>query len=481
MAVAGVSGDTLAFRVTVLPGQEYPVTVDPSTTATAINTQSGYSSMYNEVYLTARNGIYGNTSSNYAVGQVYNGVNSYMVFRTFTHFSLPGMIACSACTLYVNGSSDNSTTDFTIHVYGARLYKPTLTGDDFKNFSNWAASGTYDSSKVMNNAWHSSSYSSAWNKIVFNSTGLDSMKAASGDTLWIALLSNRDVAPTTPTGEERIYFEYSTNTPYLSFTYSVPTINPPTDFFMTPIAGARDSMLITWTNNYSSSIDSLILKTWPDNQWVASFTKTATSARIGGLNPYTKYRWYVRADSAGIYGYANADSCYTTQTFKTENFNFSNAGYAQNAATAVYDSARAETNADSLSTGSTYLGQQKSGSNFFIFRHYQDVTLPAMTKAQAETLFVKGTTDNFCDGFFHHGLLRSLEGRDRGDGEILHLRRLEDRHDRLHRVCAHDGIQYLRVLDGDAEQIRLHAGGTGYDAQTESGGGHAPHHSPLLA
>jgi hypothetical protein len=110
--------------------------------------------MYNEVYLTARNGIYGNTSSNYAVGQVYNGVNSYMVFRTFTHFSLPGMIACSACTLYVNGSSDNSTTDFTIHVYGARLYKPTLTGDDFKNFSNWAASGTYDSSKVMNNAWH---------------------------------------------------------------------------------------------------------------------------------------------------------------------------------------------------------------------------------------------------------------------------------------------------------------------------------------
>ena len=397
MAVASVAGDTLAFQVTMLPGQKYPVTVDPSTTITA-GAQSGYVRNANANYLTGRNSTSGNDASpNYIeAGQNYSTPN-YYYHRGILNFAIPGMSSCSACTLYVDGAFDESTTDFNVNIYGANAARPTLTTADFSKFNGWQSSGAYTGT-VLNNTWNTSSYSGGWNAIVFNSAGLDSVVKCKGDTLWIATLSSRDVAGTQPTGVERVTFS-SSPTPYLSISYTVPTINWPTGFLMTPIAGAKDSMLVSWVNNCSSGIDSLILKTYPDSQRVATLTKTATSARIGGLNPYQKYRWYVRADSAHIYGYSNADSMWTCQIFKTENFSLVNYGCATNAATAVYDSARAETKADSLSTGLTYLGQQKNGSTYYIFRHYQNIALPAMMKAQAETLVVKGTTDNSATDF----------------------------------------------------------------------------------
>lgn len=406
MAVASVKGDTLTFKLTVLPGQEFPLTVDPTTTVTLIAAESGYVTDGSTTYLNVRNGNGSSgspiTSSVIAIGQVYSDPN-YTMYRSYIHFAIPEMIASSACTLYANGGGDFTDTDWTLHIYGARKYRSVLTKDDWVNFSNWAASGTYDSSKVMNESWHTSSYSADWNKIIFNSTGLDSVKAAAGDTLWFALLSNRDVRADEPTGDERLYFERTGNVPYLSFTYTVPSINPPTAFFMSPITGARDSLLLSWTKNYSDNVDSLVLYQWPDSVRIATLTKTSTSLRRGGLTPYTRYRWYVRADSAGVYGYSNVDSCWTTQTFKTENFNLLVYGYVQNNATAVYDSARGETVADSLASGSTYLGQTKDGiagaGKYLIMRHWANVIIPKLIKVQAESLFISGLEDSTTTDF----------------------------------------------------------------------------------
>lgn len=173
-------------------------------------------------YLDARNATSGLASATIsAVGQ--KPAAEFGIYRLFYRFPLPEMVSCSACTLFINGNSNSSTTDFAIHVYGANAVRPTIANDDFIKFDGWQASGTYDSTNVMNLPWHSASYSDpVWNKIIFNSTGLDSVVAASGDTLWIALVSNRDVRADEPSANEFITFEYSSNTPYLSYTYESP-------------------------------------------------------------------------------------------------------------------------------------------------------------------------------------------------------------------------------------------------------------------
>lgn len=367
-----------------------------SATSTAINAQSGELWAISRLWSSARDTTAAaTTASQYEVGRSFS-TPLYTECRSYLHFAIPSMKAALSCTLYVNGSVDQSDTDFGIQLYGARLYKPTFTVNDWVNFSNHGGAATpWDSTKVLNLTWRSESYDYGWNKIIFNTTGLDSITAAKGDTLWIVMLSNEEVAYNhAQIGQERVSFEYGTNTPYLSMTFSKPTINSPTNFQMFPIAGRMDSLALSWTNNNSVSIDSLVLYQWPDSVRIATLTKTASSAHIGGLNPFAKYRYYVRADSQTIYGYSNADSCWTTRSYKTEDFYLSNTGYAQNAATAVYDSARAETKSDSLSYGSGFLGQMKSGGLYYIFRNYFNVLFPAMLNAKAETLYITGTADH---------------------------------------------------------------------------------------
>ena len=410
MAVASVSGDTLTFRVTVLPGQEYPVTVDPTTTVNVITATSGYVIKSGEdTYSNIRNAVTGTGAgfeSTMYIGQNISG-SLRLVSRTFISIPLSDLGVCDACTLYIDGARDGSVTDFNVNIYGARLYKSTLTATDFSHFNGWQSSGAYNG-VILNDAWSSSSYSADWNKLVFNAAGKDSVQEAFGDTLWVALLSSCDVSATEMSNEEDMEITRTGgNAPYLSITYHIPAINPPTNFLMTPITGARDSLLLTWTKNYSDNIDSLVLYQWPDSARIATLTKTASSARIGGLNPYTHYRWYVRADSAAVYGYSNPDSMWTCQTFKTENLSLLLNGYTGNNVTAVYDSARGEIKADSLTQGDGLIGQWKDLSNagggganmMYIHREYMTFALPAMKKVQAESLMIAGASDSSATDF----------------------------------------------------------------------------------
>ncbi len=396
-----IEKDVLVAEVSA-KGAIFPIIVDPSTTVNTLSTQGGRVYELNATYLTARNTA---TASQVAVGELLmvgqrNAAGTYYVKRSFMAFPISGMSACTACTLYVNGDDDYSTTDFNICLFGANSYRSTLTGADFSKFDGWAAGGAYSGTR-LNDVWNSSSYSANWNAIIFNVAGRDSLFAAKSDTLWMAMVSDEDSAASQPADEEDMNFEL---TPYLSYTYTVPTINWPTNFLMTPIASAKDSMLITWTKNYSDNVDSLVLYQYPDSVRIATLTKTASTGRIGGLNPYQKYKWYVRADSAGVYGYSNADSCWTCQTFKTENFNFLTTGYTSRVnPSAVYDSSRYLIDEDSLGSGATYLGQTKGGvagaGKYSVYRHWQDVILPKLIKVQAESLFITGTSDSSTTDF----------------------------------------------------------------------------------
>ncbi len=307
MAVASVSGDTLTFRVTVLPGQEYPVTVDPTTTTAAIGVAAVSLQGYGADYITGRN----LTTSNVAIQHNYFGyqVAGKVTCREFMNFPLSmSMSSCDACTLYVDGY-DDTTVDFGVHIYGARKSRSTYTTEDYSNFSNWAASGAYDSSKVLNNTWHTSSFSLNWNKLIFNSTGLDSMKVAANDTLWIILLSNTDVAASEPAGNAVIGFTATGGSaPYLSFTYTGIYQPVPTSFTLS--SPAISSLYASWVNHHSTNIDSLRIFTGA-GVWQKTLSKTDQNTTITGLTPNTSYTFKARVDSGGIFNYSNADTLYT--------------------------------------------------------------------------------------------------------------------------------------------------------------------------
>lgn len=209
-------------------GAKYPIVVDPTTTLTRASTISGTVRKVGDVsgtYESARNvtdGIIVDTDV-YTVGQTEaDGASTqYAVYRSFIAIPIPNIFrSVSACTLYVNGSFDLSETDFDVKVYGASQYKSTLTTADFDQFDGWAASGAYTGT-ALSGAWNSSTYSADWNAIVFNAAGIDSLMAAVGDTLWIAMLSQEDVASSAPGSsvQEIVTFTNTGSSPYLSIEY----------------------------------------------------------------------------------------------------------------------------------------------------------------------------------------------------------------------------------------------------------------------
>lgn len=404
-----INGDILTVNTIVLPSHVYPITVDPSTVVNTLGgTYSGYTQQTNATYVTARgettaDAVYTNTVLK--VGQIDSaGIALYPIRRSFIAFPIGYMLSCSACTLYAHGNTDYSTDDFNVCLFSARSYKSILTTADCDQFDGWQAGGTAYNGHTLNAVWNSSSFTTGatWNKIIFNSVGRDSVIAAKSDTLWIAVISAEDSAASVPTNPEQIDFDLSTSAPYLSYTYTLPTINLPTNFLMLPIISHPESLALSWTNNWSASIDSLVLYRWPDSLRVSTLVKTASSTRIGGLDPFTRYRWYIRADSAGVYGYSNADSCWTAQTLKTENFYLKNYGtIAVGTPNATYAVVRGEADDGDLAIlGATeYIGQTKSGGLFRIFRHYQSIPMPAMRNAIAESLFLKVDTDSSAADF----------------------------------------------------------------------------------
>lgn len=168
------------------------------------------------------------TTTQIRIGQnLTTSPTTYYVRRSFLNFTIPTMTSCTADTLYLYGySSDDSAVDYGIQIYTS-TYGPTLAGGDFKNLSCWAASGAYDSTNVLNNVWWSSTYkTNDWNKIIFNAAGLAAIGAKSGDTLWVAILDNRDVGNLPPTGAGFNRFLTTTHVPYMSMTYETSVVSP---------------------------------------------------------------------------------------------------------------------------------------------------------------------------------------------------------------------------------------------------------------
>lgn len=371
-------GDTLRYDVDVAE-VSWPVTVDPTATVTAESNTTGYTYFSYGDWPGVRYFEDGATDAN----ALQVGVSlSYNVMRSHLALDMSGfdpsgkLITGIALKLY--GQTDNSTTDFSVYAVASYIAGNFAAGWH-NDFYGWSSNSADTYSVITYGTFYTSSFTTlGYNSINFLSypAGRDSAIAHMGagkPRFNISLLGEKDITPgSAPGSHQAVTFrdesggaEYA---PYMEITWVTPDVHDPIRFRLTPISGELDSLAASWTNNHSASIDNLKLGRVVgagDTAWTDLGSKTATSARIGGLNPYTKYTFLVRADSAGYYGHSNADDMWTTtELSRTEiTVNADHGIFPTN--TAVYDSARGETLADSLTDRSypLYAIGQSAGSS----------------------------------------------------------------------------------------------------------------------
>lgn len=191
------------------------------------------STVVSDMYYSASSGTYAgarDTTESANSGAAYNVIgqrklgSTYQVCRTFMAFPIPILTAATECTLFVYGREDDSDTDFQVYVHGARAAAPALTKADYPNFNGMTIGGAHIGT-ILNNAYTvSTNYvDNTWNGIVLNAAGLDSLVAASNDTLWLVMVSKEDYDNSAPTNPEYVVFESDYEEgkePYLSFNYT---------------------------------------------------------------------------------------------------------------------------------------------------------------------------------------------------------------------------------------------------------------------
>jgi hypothetical protein len=358
-----MEGDVLRYALEA-SGVAWPVTVDPSATVNQ-ERQSGYTEGISAVsFATARdlnvandygvwNPIYAGTSGYGTVEAPAEG--NYRNFRSLLRFTPPPMYGCEACTLFVNGSQDASTYDDSLYVVGS-FWGTTIENSDYIAFPGRNTGGNHTSSKLTY-GWQMSGYSSGWNGMVFTPAGRDSIRnhGENGVDIELMILSYTDYYVSGPgwaiNNFSYIRFESSGNVPYLSITYTGKSVNSPTGFRLTPVPGEYDTLTAAWTNNHSGSITSLKLgriNSPGDTTWTTMATVATNSAGIGGLNPYQKYTYVVKADSAGYAACSSPDDMWTsTELSRVEELVDDDHGvFPTNAAD--YATARGETDAGDL-------------------------------------------------------------------------------------------------------------------------------------
>lgn len=196
----------------------------------------------------ARKATYG-TAHNTSDLNVGIFTSNNRLFRTFLRYFIPsGIDSIISAKIDAYGANDYSDTDFNIEAYAAYDSGYTynqLTGG-FHRFYVWAASGSYGNSNYSD-SWNSSTYQAGYgNLITFNQPGKDSVKAHSGDTLYVALLSGHDISNSLPNNNSAVFFGDDAQSPRLIIEYV--TYEP---------VYAADSLAFSSVTDSSAVLDSI--------------------------------------------------------------------------------------------------------------------------------------------------------------------------------------------------------------------------------
>ena len=207
----------IQFPYSWLKNAQYPVTIDPDTYYGA--TTDAYIGGTNNTYATAQSTSYTYSDSvtfSY-LGQDNSSTFGYVygVARDYLEFDTSGIDDASIVTqanLYLTARSNYSTTDFTVRVHEYAWTSPIVAGNREANYDGAPAATT--------NAvdWRGTSGMSLNTAYASSNLRTDYIQKGATKTKY-ALVSNRDVAVTTPTTPEYITIYTQNNAsmkPYLS-------------------------------------------------------------------------------------------------------------------------------------------------------------------------------------------------------------------------------------------------------------------------
>ena len=188
---------------------------------------SGYCENTSTVYATARDEDASDTYEHTTLGVGQRFIASFhLVWRTFIGFEIPSISNITAVSFNFYGNTNDTEVDFDMYIVGATDAAAELDVNDFSHFDGRQTGGVHNGT-VLNDTWNTTSYSNELNTVNFNASGLDSVTAAIGGTLWVAIISREDYDNSSASLalSERIQMEsheHVTEYPYLHITYTGP-------------------------------------------------------------------------------------------------------------------------------------------------------------------------------------------------------------------------------------------------------------------
>ena len=202
------------------------------------------------------------------LGTIYNIKRAFLFFDTS---SIPSNAIISSATIKLYGKEDHSSTDFNIVIQKGSSGHPVdpLQTDDYDK--DWY-------SGEGNDQFHTSSFlTTGYNTITLNSNGINWIEKGSGAKTKFCIRSSRDKTPTSPTGDEYVYF-YSANNadsfkPKLTVEYNCPPNTP------TKPSGPTSGYIETSYTYQTMAIDPDLDQVWYWFDW-------GDGANSGWIGPY---------------------------------------------------------------------------------------------------------------------------------------------------------------------------------------------------
>jgi hypothetical protein len=223
--------------------------------------------------------------------------------------------------MILQGLVDGSTTNFDVKLYWDEQ-QGSVAAARYYTFDGWvAASGAYATAPIttgMNrngaNFGTVNFHAAAdWDTINFSSTGLAKLLSASIDsTARFAIVSSRDSSASAPTGSEFVTFT-STNPRLEVVAGWIDSV--PSSIVATSIAGATDSILVTWVDNSSTETGYALVDSATGLRMGGNDSTAAgvTVKRYGGLTPnsYHAIKVMVLGGQIDQEISTSSDACYT--------------------------------------------------------------------------------------------------------------------------------------------------------------------------
>ncbi len=307
-----VVADTLVYAVDY-DGDDYPVTIDPTTIFMPVSNNHGWAYGYDtSSWSQARSYADGRNYNASVWAFAMNDGIQYMNYRGFVSFDtspIPDeatidsayvhflytayadnpdsawIVECTATDSYIGNAW---YTAFPGYVSGTSAYSITPLADALESAS-WANDDSID--------------------VRLNGDGLDAIDVA--DLTRFAVISNRDVQGTAPVVNNQEYglAYFNNGRTYLKVFYTAFS-DRITNFALSD--PDTTSLFASWDNS-STDLDSLSIWTNPDGspEWVKTVADTAMTTTISGLLPATEYIFVAKDDSGGTALYSNADTLAT--------------------------------------------------------------------------------------------------------------------------------------------------------------------------